>query len=337
MTTLNGWMDDSDSMGSIHRTPVQAWEEPQSTTLRVPWGISLNDFLSDPPEGQWSKNRSFKGRYIQFTIPLPSESERGRLVHLKGEIFDDFLGLGHAPDEKIQAFSRKYGPLYAYSDWSVHVGFSVVRESCDLWRYISKTMQALMEIGFCLRARRHAPKECWEIISQPPPEVTAAAEAGDDNASVAPFGLRMSGEVEFAQRVIRFVAKGKDRTAAMWRGLLNSFIVMGDVRPWVVGGKMEASPRLVFTGPKLLSFLALQLCEVALSHEIAICWSCRKPYSPKHRAPKRGQLNFCVECRKSGKPNLFSQRRRRERLRDAKPTPPAPNIRRKHSKPQRPR
>src|ERR1035437_9541804 len=116
-----------------------------------------------------------------------------------------------------------------------------------------------------------------------------------------------------------FVRKGADRDPKMWARLLNVLLELGRVRPWLVweGDGSSARPNLAFSGPNLLSYLALQLCLRASKHDaFAVCCYCNQPYTPSERAPKAGQRNFCQDCRKRGVPIRLAQRSRRERLRE---------------------
>jgi|ERR1035437_3296697 hypothetical protein len=93
-----------------------------------------------------------------------------------------------------------------------------------------------------------------------------------------------------------FVRKGADRDPKMWARLLNVLLELGRVRPWLVweGDGSSARPNLVFSGPNLLSYLALQLCLRASKHDaFAVCCYCNRQYTPSERAPKAGQRNFC--------------------------------------------
>ena len=56
------------------------------------------------------------------------------------------------------------------------------------------------------------------------------------------------------------------------------------------GSRNSARPQLLFSGPNLLSYLALQLCLRASQHDaLAVCSYCGRTYTPLGRAPKTGQ------------------------------------------------
>jgi hypothetical protein len=117
-----------------------------------------------------------------------------------------------------------------------------------------------------------------------------------------------------------FVRKGSDRDRKMWARFLNALLDLGRVRPWLVleGAGSSARPKLVFSGPNLLSYLALQLSLSASKHDaFAVCSYCNRQYAPMGRAPKTGQRNFCPDCRAAGVPVRVAQQARRERLREA--------------------
>ena len=117
------------------------------------------------------------------------------------------------------------------------------------------------------------------------------------------------------------LGKAQNRTPETWMLMMNLLMDLGRVRPWVIWQKPRKTtrPQLVFSGPTLLSHLALQACLAATKQDsFAICSYCDKQYSPLKRAPKAGQQNFCPECRASGVPVRMGQRSRAKRLRNKK-------------------
>src|SRR5229473_6046791 len=110
----------------------------------------------------------------------------------------------------------------------------------------------------------------------------------------------LDGEEAWAA-MIHFVKRGS-RDRVMWLRLLNCLLALGQVRPWMMwdGPAMETGPTLVFSGPNLLSYLALQVCLIAAKQDgFAVCSYCQRQYMPL-RAPKSGQRAYCKECRDKG-------------------------------------
>jgi hypothetical protein len=101
--------------------------------------------------------------------------------------------------------------------------------------------------------------------------------------------------------------------------LVNEWLKMGDVRPYVDWNAHEKKPTVTFGGSGLFGALALQLAlAVGQSAGLAVCTHCRKEYPPTTRRPKAGQRRFCPECREAGIPNRYSLIDHRERLRRSK-------------------
>jgi hypothetical protein len=135
-------------------------------------------------------------------------------------------------------------------------------------------------------------------------------------------GLRpatpMHPEKEWAARAY-YAGYGKHRDRAMWVGLMNCLLELARTRPWLLwdGSATVNLPRLVFSGPNLLSYLALQVCFLAAKQDAALCTHCQNLYKPK-RAPKAGQRNYCPTCRSDGIPVRMAKRDQLARLRQAR-------------------
>jgi hypothetical protein len=158
-------------------------------------------------------------------------------------------------------------------------------------------------------------KKDWDILAEHPLVIRKTEEA-----EIRPEDLLrptvMHPEREWAARTY-FVSNDKHRHRKMRLGLLNCLLELGRVRPWLLwdGSATEILPRLVFSGPSLLSYLALQVCLIAANQDaFAVCSHCQTQYTSK-RAPKVGQRNYCPECRNKGIPVRMAQRARLARTR----------------------
>lgn len=279
------------------RAPAQEWVKPTNVTLREK---SFRHVM----EGSL-KN----GSELEFVIPW--SAPQTRCVKPSRDILERFLGLATASDTEIHGFASRFGPLLIFCKATEADDHAVIIESCDVWRYFAGCMKSLLRIAGSYQFGRRPDPADWNVIGVHP--ITVIRTAVDDYDWLNPSPL----QAEKAWKVMASViSRGENRDRAMWARLLNALLVLGRVRPWIVMDARGVStrPRLTFTGPNLLSYLALQLCLMASKHDaFAVCSFCNKDYSPTLRAPKAGQRNFCPDCRKSGVPGRIAQRNRRER------------------------
>jgi hypothetical protein len=225
--------------------------------------------------------------------------------------------LGSATNEKIRGFAESYGPLLIYCKARYKNEELIVTEECSVWRYFARSLKAMLNIASGLQTRLSAQdlKKDWDILAEHPLVIRKTEEA-----EIRPEDLLrptvMHPEREWAARTY-FVSNDKHRHRKMRLGLLNCLLELGRVRPWLLwdGSATEILPRLVFSGPSLLSYLALQVCLIAANQDaFAVCSHCQTQYTSK-RAPKVGQRNYCPECRNKGIPVRMAQRARLARTR----------------------
>jgi len=310
----------------LGRMPAQEWVKPTRVTLQSPLqerasvpsdqGATLGD-LMDLSEGQFSLDYQPK---LEFALHPPWSSDRppGPRIRPSERILDEFIGLAAAPDERIRGFAAKYGPLLVYCTEKRESSRElIVSEYCEVWRYFSKSLKALLHIAAGFRTGTPQKlKEDWDTIGDAPPCVREL----EDRPEHSRKRWTLHPEDEWTARTCYFVGKGRDRSRAMWLGLLNCLLELGQTRPWLVwqGSAAESLPRLVFSGPNLLSYMALQVCLVAAKQgAFAVCSFCQKQYTPS-RAPKSGQRNYCPDCRNAGVPVRMAQRARLARLRHSR-------------------
>lgn len=295
----------------LGRTPAQSWLKPERVELAKPRLITLRDLIA-----QHDKDYVDRAE-LRFVLEPPWKEipRHANRVRPSPDLLERFLRLATAPAQQIQEFAARFGALLIFCriDGSLPHKLVIV-ESCAVWRYFAASMRSLLRIAFCFRANRRPDPADWNRIGACPVSLVPAKKKLRDLLSPTPFG----GEEEWIA-LAHFVRKGSDRDRKMWAQLLNALMELGRVRPWLVwdGAGSSAGPKLVFSGPTLLSYLALQLGLMASKHDgFAGCSYCNRQYVPLRRAPKAGQKNFCPECRASGVPVRVAQRSRRERLRE---------------------
>jgi hypothetical protein len=89
--------------------------------------------------------------------------------------------------------------------------------------------------------------------------------------------------------------------------LVNDLLGLGQVRARMRWPKDSPRPTIVYSSANLLSYLTLQLAlRVTKMDAFVVCTHCQKEYTPKARAPKKGQRNFCPECREVGMPKKYA-------------------------------
>jgi hypothetical protein len=288
----------------LGRTPAHSWLKPERVEVS-PRRMTVRDV--DEAE-------------LEFVLDSPRTKfpRLGNSVRPSPDLFERFLRLETAPAQQIQEFASKFGALLIFcriEERKILPGKLIILESCSVWRYFAASMRSLLRIASCFDSDRRTDPADWDRIGAFPTSLARPAEEKPrDPLSASSFG----GE-EAWPAMAHFVGRGADRDRKMWARFLNVLLELGRVRPWVIweGTGSSARPKLVFSGPNLLSYLALQLCLRASKHDaFAVCSYCNRQYAPIGRAPKTGQRNFCPDCREAGMPVRVAQRSRRERLRE---------------------
>jgi hypothetical protein len=295
----------NESLQLFGRMPVGEWNKPERVTLleaEPRLSDALGGFRRQPPR-------------LDFVMRnlLDDGSPKPRLVRPREGILDEFLSLSSSTPATIRSFAEKYGPLLIYCkvEEAKESHNWVVTEECEVWTYFASCLRALLHIAARYRTGLAADDEDWGLIGRTPSAMKYEKPGPIDIWN--PLVLR--GE-EAWMVLVHFVRRGS-RGRAIWLRLLNCLLALGRVRPWMIseGPSKEARPRLVFSSPNLLSYLALQVCLLAAKQDgFAMCSYCQKPYVPR-RAPKSGQRAYCKECRDAGVPVRVAQRNRRARLR----------------------
>jgi hypothetical protein len=308
------------------RMRMQEWLEPLRVMLQTPPEADRSaelaqrarlDCLADPSE---SRNSNLPALEFVIHTRWAKNMPRDRRIRPSQEILERFLGLASATDQEIYGFGRRYGPLLIYCKSAYQNEEIFVREQVDVWRYFARSLNALLRIAAGLQARRptQALQKNWDILAAMPSVVRNTEHAEDRPEDLLRPATPLHPEKEWAARAY-FAGYGKHRDRAMWVGLMNCLLELARTRPWLLwdGSATVNLPRLVFSGPNLLSYLALQVCFLAAKQDAALCTHCQNLYKPK-RAPKAGQRNYCPTCRNDGIPVRMAKRDQLARLRQAR-------------------
>lgn len=308
-------------MANFGRIRVQDWIAPKGVRLyslaEEPRSVvSERNVKGEPAECQSPSDIGM----LEFVIhpPWAMYAPAGKRVRPSREIFERFVALGSASDEKIRVFAERYGPLLVF--WQKTRGKKdlVITERCDVWRYFARTMEALLHIGAGFRTTDRQGRNLdtdWNVILDMPPIVRRAFELEDQDYVNQDYSKRIlyDPEYEWSGRA-RVPRNPKHRHKATWMMLMNCLLQLGRTRPWLLSDQGQSAFQIVFSGPNLLSYLALQICMVVATHDSEVmCSNCKGLYRPK-RSPKAGQRNFCPKCRDEGWPVRLAQRDRLARL-----------------------
>jgi hypothetical protein len=242
--------------------------------------------------------------YIDGFAPKPVQR-----IKPNKQILEDFLRLASATDAEIHSFASRYGALLIFgridspAESPGRAGQRLFIETCAVWRYFASCMGALLRIAASFHRGRTANPQDWEALRAfPSVQVPHDPEVGSPEFYWI-WNLSTIREVNHQNR-------------SVWTSLMNTLLQLGQAGPRIVW-RGSALPRIVSSGPSLLSYLALQLSLSASGNDaVAVCSYCNNEYLRLRRAPKTGQRNFCPECRATGGPVRMGQRIRAERLRN---------------------
>jgi hypothetical protein len=315
----------------LGRTPAQGWLKPERVELNVKRVTLRNvhkkvysaadyfrvDLNAEDAESAYARTGQLEFEFV-LDSPRTGSPTHSNRVRPHPDILERFLRLATAADQQILRFASNFGALLIFDriERGKIPGKLVIVESCEIWRYFAASMRSLLRIASCFHTNCRPDPVDWQQIGDHPASLVAEKAKIRDPRSSSSFG----GEEAWTVNT-HFVRKGADRDRKMWARLLNTLLDLGRVRPWLVweGVGSSARPKLLFSGPSLLSYLALELCLRASKHDaFAVCSYCNRQYAPLTRAPKAGQRNFCADCRVSGVPIRLAQRSRRERLREGR-------------------
>jgi hypothetical protein len=306
--------------------PSQDWLQPRGVTLHGD-AIFIPSSEENTPVNALRLRRDPELKFV-IKDPWIRRQPRDKHVRPTADLFERFLGLSSASDEQICDFASRFGPLLVYyrrERRSLHTEEDeiVVSESCRVWRYFADSMRAMLRIAANFRSGLTAKVADWKIIGNSPPRIAEYKDPFESGEYEVLDSLALSvakAEAEWHSRA-RFIEQRAKlgSNLSMLEGLINNLVALGKVRPWLYWMKSESTrvPQISFSGPSLLSYLALQTCLKVANHDsFAVCSFCGNQYTPVGRAPKSGlQKHYCPDCRKRGVPVMMAQRARRERLR----------------------
>lgn len=231
-------------------------------------------------------------------------------------IFEDFLLLGSASDTEIYDFASRFGPLMIYCRTVPSRGATeFIHERSEVWRYFARCMNSLLQIAADIHSGRNQKAADWDAIGACPFPVDSAKWRIKDSDVMNPLAFQPE---ESWSAIAYFIKVGEHRDRETWARLLTALLTLGRAEPRIIWqtSRRSAQPQMVFGAPRLLSYLALQLCLASLKQDaLAMCSHCRREYASS-RAPKSGQRNFCPDCRQKGVPALIAKRDSRARVRE---------------------
>lgn len=288
---LAPYFDKSENL--VSQTAPVEWERPTGVELRM-----FLDVLGDDPDSI----------VLPPTSALRIYRRPGAGNHVmaraKPDLLERFMDLAESTDEGLRKFAARFGALWIFRTPDPETPLIAWFEHCDVWRYFARTMLALLKIAARSRQDGPATKEDWDAIGRLPAVLSNwdfPDERVDENFWIA---------------TAHYVAKGSNRNRKCHVRLLNTLLALGRVRPWVLWPANSGRARVVYSSPRLVSYLALQLClKIGGLNAFVTCHHCRKEYTPPQRAPKAGQRNFCPECRDLRIPKTYALRDYRERKR----------------------
>jgi hypothetical protein len=220
---------------------------------------------------------------------------------------DRFLRLETAPDQKVLAFARDFGPL-------------TFTEERHLHPYQILLHERPIDPGSFERGLKRPTPVSW---------YRNAAESARAILSLAASAYRGGGGRDEDWELIGFPRDLKRRTPEdLWsavRAVVDDLLLRAGVRPTLLGDPMDPSPRsskgepqIFLTGHGLWGVLAAQLAfAVVRADRLASCSQCGKSFTPKRRARTDRKI-YCMDCgERSGWrfSNAESQRKRRARKR----------------------
>ena len=220
-------------------------------------------------------------------------------------LLESFMNLADASGDRIQKFAAKYGRLEVFTFPRKARNFKCEWiEYCEIWRYLARSMHALLMIVADFDVGGRGSKADWEAIIKMPEAIRRMKSkwlGGQENR-----WMRMAFALEY---------HGSDNEeSGTFIYLLNALLGMGNVRASLEWRTGSSRPRLVYASSRLLSHLALQLClRVTRREAFVICHHCQREFTPPFRAPKIGQRSFCPECREAGEPKRYALRDYRAR------------------------
>ena len=230
---------------------------------------------------RWSPPRSAR----QTLKPPP-------LRHVPGRLWCEFVQLADRDDAEIRRFAEHWGPLRASRRPSS------ATESVEEWRKFAILARALVRTDEAVRRNKPGSAEDWKAICRWLPRVY--------NAELASHRTQRPGAVILYRRAT--VIAALNRWYSVGPG--NTILVLESDR-------VAMRPQV----GTLFGIIGAQLAyQVISSQKTLVCYHCNDLFTPR-RIPSTGGRQFCPECRKLGKPQLYAMRDYRRRAKAAQCVP----------------
>ncbi len=273
-----------------------------------------------PPEvrlGEWPNAEGKPVACVIFPIPpewqecLPVRGEPIILGSPEGEnllvkagwqrkkntegVLNDFVKLADASDEKILAFTQKWGPLWlcvkhqdcVWSPNTVRLGWDGKKDCC-LWfpaeplafyRRYARLVKGILDAAALLAEGKPVPSSLWQ----------EAGWSGEEN--------------QFDIAVQRFFLASS----------VNGWLQGSDVTLWLAWDREKHPSLNVDTGWGCFQRMWVELAQcLAGARELCICDMCHQLYVRYDRKPQKGRKNYCPECRsKNAKQRAYAEQKKK--------------------------
>lgn len=298
---------------------TEKWDEADFTDTEGRLGAAYvrgSSAIWVPPEVQLGKWPDAKGNLLDCVLypvphkwkpylPLPGEPflegvEFGNDLKEIGwttredtrGLVNEFVRLADAPDEKVLAFARKWGPMW----------LCVKHRDC-LWDVVS------------VRLRWDGSKECCLWFPAEPIQ----------------FFRRYAGITKAVLDIAAHLIEGKPVSASLWReagwcekeaefdiatqrfflaSSISGWLGQG-IHLWVSWGKEKRPTLAVDTGLGFLRRVWLEIVQcVTGAKQLSTCDCCGRPYVRYGRKPQAGRKNYCPDCAEQGRKRVWARENR---------------------------
>jgi hypothetical protein len=239
-----------------------------------------------------------------------SSKPTGINVRPHPEMLDQFLRLSDADDEEILRYARRWGvfnlcpehllPASHNPDCEPFLNInSKWSEPISEWRKISRMMQSIFSIAYKLSNKQVASASDWSVLRD---------EGWLGN-------IELLKDFDKNDKKYQKAFKYQRRSIA---NVINIWITISALQPVLRWDDNFSG--LSFTGSpksKLCGALVSQLLLTSGRSSLMSCSECRSWYTRTAKLPKRGQANYCSDCRKRGVPERNASREYRARQKNA--------------------
>ena len=264
-----------------------------------------------PVDGWWRPGRVELSDGELLFRWLPTNDTAGIAATSKSpHMVNRFLGLVNARDDRVKSFAEDFGPLWLCRHGlpNAHAARGFVPatsvpsvceverrdgafvERVDHWRALSAQANALMTLAADLHLGQVGTEDLWRVLPIDP-------EGGGDEHGMhdAPKDLQVARQV----LTLHF----------------NTWLQWADVRS-ALRWEPAQEPVVLQSPIGVFGALALQMVSrVGRVPPTAVCSGCGLRYERSGRAPKKGQRNFCPDCRSTA-PSRLAKRDQRQREKD---------------------